>query len=108
MIKSEKLIDRLRMLAEGGEPEEKQTGLCSEIYLDFGMEGVSAASKHFASWKHYSGQVLYPVPSTHKDYTESQYYVYFNTKWEGEQGRFRRSLCAHVADQLEKENDRSN
>lgn len=99
------LIKHLRMLAEGGEPTHKELGLCSELETQFpGRQLTLTINRLSASWEHYAGLTWFPVPSSHKHHDSASYYIRFKNKWDGEQGRFRRDLCAHIADQLEKEN----
>lgn len=99
----DEVVKHLRMLAKGGEPRNKDHGLCSEIFASFGQPEWRIIRPHFSSWEHFSGSRDFPVPSTHKHYNALEYYMKFKQKWLRKQGRLRRDLCTHIADQLEKE-----
>jgi len=99
MKSKKKIIKYLRDLADGGMPGHKGLGLCSN--LEWFAGGHIHLSPKFKSWPHYSGMLVYPVPATNKGLTaEIQYHRHIGL-WIGKQGKLRRDLCRHIADEME-------
>jgi len=101
-VNKREIIKHLRWLADGGMPSFPRSGVCLELRERFSI-GHIELEQFFASWKHRSNDPVYPVPSGNKKYDAYKYYYYSNNKWGGKQGKLRRDLCRHIADEMEKE-----
>jgi len=99
------LIEHLEALGEGKEVLFKYLGLCSEIHDLTGMNALKLLKEYFKTWEHYSGDEIYPVPSTNKNCSAEEYYDSSFNLWSGKQGKLRRSLCRHIAKEMRKENE---
>ncbi|ALY07229.1 hypothetical protein VmeM32_00243 [Vibrio phage vB_VmeM-32] len=64
-------------------------GLCSNLNLH------SCAVDHFTSWKHFSGNLTYPVSLLNSD-PKKLYEYYSNDCYEGEYGEMRIRLLNHI------------
>jgi len=99
MKSKEEIIKYLRELADGGMPKNKIVGLCSN--LDGFAGGYISISDYYESWPHYSGHWNYPVPATRKGFSPFAQYQSRRGLWIRKQGKLRRDLCRHIADEME-------
>jgi len=96
------IINHLRWLADGGKPEYTTGGICLELKRKLGVK-YEELFPYFKSWEHYSGNIVYPVPATNKKYSVIEQFDYTQNLWIREQGKLRRDLCRHIANEMEKE-----
>lgn len=79
-----------------------EEGICFNLEA----QGQAATSIYelCADWNYFSGSRSCPIPVTdHRlDTAVEQYFSQSSKKWEGRQGELRRSLCLHVAHELER------
>ncbi len=96
-----KLIEALKQLIGGKIPNE-YCGICSNVRHITNIY-CSEYNKYFLTWKHFSGDDLYPVPSPNKKYYPSICYSKRIDMWTGKYGELRKDLCKHIIKQLSKE-----
>lgn len=105
-----KLLGWLREIKESVESSEEEfesVGICSAIYI-ISNEELNVCKKgtllcHYETWKYYSGEPKFPVPSTIEYLAPREAYYSEYNKWQGEYGALRRDLLNHVIEQLERE-----
>lgn len=103
------VIKHFNKLASGEiKPVSAVAGLCAE-YFNRDVFDVETSHRlelrtYFKTWKHFSGQMSFPIPKTSKRFVDSCD-QFTNTKnlWKGKQGKLRRHLCRHIVRKLEKE-----
>lgn len=95
----DKVITELRRLADGGEPDFLEYGICSQPRIDAGVS---------SEWLEDVFEALgldriYPIEASVCNNPKARYEVHANhyILWSGRQGELRRALCARVADYLE-------
>ena len=93
------MIKELTRLAKGGNPINREIGLCGNLKRAVSMGLVDTHEvirRNCVDWKHFSGNNDYPVEGL------SVYYVKKcdGTLWVGNQGKLRRSLCRHIIKKL--------
>lgn len=87
-------------------------GICSNIYYDIGIVigCVPGYQSMLIRWSNYSGNKMYPVPSTITGLTPFKcYYKYFDSHeekvhhmWHSDYGLLRRDLARHLANEITK------
>lgn len=89
-------ITKLREWAGGEVPGLTASGICSNLEYAVGTSVYTVLKPMFYAWPEYSGDPDYPI--RHPDWDSPQYgYDITYGMWEGEYGRRRRVLCAHLA-----------
>jgi len=99
-------------------PELLKVGVCSSIHdympasrklaaiffrREFEYYCMEELHKHFVTWSHYSGDIIYPVPAEFRMSNESARFAYTETRhsrWEGFSLVMRISLIKHLIDRL--------
>jgi hypothetical protein len=81
-------------------------GLCGQLVGKVRFDDLVTTEllvKLFESWTHFSGSLVYPVPSSLDDPCMDPRDVFHNTlnMWEGKYGEARKALCLYLADRLE-------
>jgi hypothetical protein len=96
-----KIIEHLEALGNSEVlPADVTEGLCDEIKNKFGPGVMTTVKGKFKTWKHHSGDKLFPVPDPDEIVTSKIIYVNRKNQWTGKYGDMRKNLCLHVAQQL--------
>ena len=104
------VLDTLREVKNEKVKPARGYGLCSILRTRLNVHSAMAIDtllqKYIVTWKHYSGDDTFPVPSTNKRYTAMHYYLWnVGNLWRGKQGVLRQSLIDHLISCLEKEDE---
>ena len=89
------MMDNIRHFLETKVVKYPVTGLCDNLQL------TNTAMDTFSSWKHFSGDLVFPVPATDEGLTALDQY-YTSGLYTGEQLELRLSLARHILKELEK------
>jgi hypothetical protein len=112
MTEQEYLIECLRHLEYGGDPEDigwdANEGICFNVWNEWDRPGEKFLQKIMRYWDEADPSHNYPVPAYADD--ELEFLLYYSSatafydapKWEGSYGDARRDLCGFLADCLEK------
>ena len=107
MTPVQELVGRLEDLLRKVESSEwgginLTTGVCDNANAD--PCDYPEIQEAVQSWKHYSGDEIYPIPATHPEIVgigDSLYHQYhYYPKWEGEQLTLRISYMKHLIKEL--------
>ena len=87
----------------GKHPFDKSTSLCQFILEEYPRcEAVSWVSERMTEWEGFSGNCIFPVPSS--QYKASEAFFTLNSNlWVGEYGRSRKELLEFLIVELDKE-----
>lgn len=100
----QEVIEKLRKIAAGDLTDvETPCGLCFHLGMPTTTKLLELLEESLETWPHYSGDIAYPIPSLHEDFTPRDVYWSDIPKWEGEYLRLRMDLARHFADFLEAE-----
>lgn len=95
------IMKEAKRLGKGGDPSSSHQGLCSNLdaVADDMFIGSTVVMHYSPKWKHYSGNVTFPVPGV----CGSDGLLWGDTEY----GRLRRHLARFIAKQVRKELKRS-
>lgn len=112
MTKQEYLIECLRHLEYGGDPQDigwaPDDGICFSVWHGWGREADKFIQRIMPYWDEAGPSFNYPVQAYADDelefllFNNSATAFYDAPKWEGSYGDARRDLCGFLADCLEK------
>lgn len=77
---------------------DQKTGLCYHLAMNSSGDSLQLLfllRTCFKSWKHYSGDINFPVPSPTNDSAQEAYCYWYN-KYSGEYGELRLDLLDHI------------
>ena len=90
------MIDNIKHFLETKVVKYPSAGICDNLELTY------TAKDTFSSWKHFSGDYIFPVPATDEGLTPVDQYYCSPDLYTGEQLELRLSLACHILRELEK------
>ena len=87
-----KLRKQLELLLKG-KIKFTSSGICSNVE---GIEDHYTLCKYFETWKHYSGNTIFPVPDPEGNVSPANIYSITRNMWAGNYGELRKDLVRHI------------
>ena len=100
----EVLLITLRDLLEASGEFEIYIGICNAV-ARFTNSHYRSLRPFFPTWKHFSGDSLYPIPATEAGRSPHTQYLCATSRWQGNQLMYRRSLLRHLLREVEVSTD---
>ncbi|WMC09529.1 hypothetical protein PU634_10415 [Oceanimonas pelagia] len=91
------MVTRLEYLAAGGEPYDRDLGICADIYKTARDYTTAILFVSLQAHPLATGSRMYPIPSTNPSQDPQDAFQRSPDLWVGEYGALRRDFAAHAA-----------